>query len=80
MHFWRSLHPVRTGVIEALSYLEAPISPVVMQRLFAEGERPLLTVVSYHMRTLADPLGLIEVVKEVPVRGSVEHFYYWCAK
>jgi DNA-binding transcriptional ArsR family regulator len=61
-------HPVR---VEALGIVSGRIaSPKeVADQLGAE-----LTNVSYHMRVLEE-LGLIELVEEEPVRGSVAHYF-----
>jgi DNA-binding transcriptional ArsR family regulator len=61
-------HPVR---VKALSILtERTASP---KEIAEELDLPLSNV-SYHVRVL-DGLGLIEVVEEEAVRGSVAHFY-----
>ncbi|MFL5896960.1 MAG: ArsR/SmtB family transcription factor [Solirubrobacterales bacterium] len=61
-------HPVR---VEALGIVSGRIaSPKeVAEQLGVE-----LTNVSYHMRVLEE-LGLIELVEEEPVRGSVAHYF-----
>ena len=41
---------------------------------FADKLAEPLGNVSYHVRTLAD-LGLIELVRKVPRRGAIEHYY-----
>lgn len=61
-------HPVRAEVLTILT--ERISSP---KEMAAELGRKLPNV-SYHVRVL-DELGLIEIVKEEAVRGSVAHFY-----
>ncbi|MGN6258132.1 MAG: ArsR/SmtB family transcription factor [Solirubrobacterales bacterium] len=61
-------HPVR---VEALTILSDRVaSPTEISE---QIERPLSNV-AYHIRVL-DELGLVEVVEEEAIRGSVAHFY-----
>jgi DNA-binding transcriptional ArsR family regulator len=61
-------HPVRAECLTALA--ERVASP----RQLAEALNEDLSNVSYHVRVLSE-LGLIDLVKEEPVRGAVAHFY-----
>ncbi|MFL5898880.1 MAG: helix-turn-helix domain-containing protein [Solirubrobacterales bacterium] len=61
-------HPLRTECLSVLA--ERVASP----REIAEFLDDDLSNVSYHVRVLSE-LGLIELVKEEPVRGAVAHFY-----
>jgi DNA-binding transcriptional ArsR family regulator len=61
-------HPVR---VECLTLLT---KRVASPRQLSEILNHDLSNISYHVRTLED-LGLIELVKEEPVRGAVAHFY-----
>jgi DNA-binding transcriptional ArsR family regulator len=61
-------HPVR---VECLTVLAKRIaSPRELSEILDHD----LSNISYHVRVL-DELGLIELVKEEPVRGAVAHFY-----
>jgi DNA-binding transcriptional ArsR family regulator len=62
-------HPLRPQILEILT-LRGEASP---NEIAAELDVPLGTL-SYHMRLLRDA-GWIELVREVPRRGAVEHFY-----
>ncbi len=61
-------HPLRTRVLAALENRTASPS-----QLAAELDVPL-GVLSYHVRRLA-ALGFLRLVKRVPRRGAVEHYY-----
>lgn len=61
-------HPVR---VKALTILTAKIASP--KEIAAQIDAPLSNV-SYHVRVL-DELGLVEIVEEESVRGSVAHFY-----
>ncbi len=61
-------HPLRTRVLAALE--DRTASP---SQLAAELDVPL-GVLSYHVRRLA-ALGFLRLVRRVPRRGAVEHFY-----
>jgi hypothetical protein len=77
--FWNSLmgslfHELQLLIIETIAWIDQPVSPVQLEKIF-EGRYPLSNI-SYHTRRL-QALGVIEVVEEEPVRGSVQHFYYF---
>jgi len=61
-------HPVR---VKALTILTEKIASP--KEIAAQIDAPLSNV-SYHVRVL-DELGLVEIVEEESVRGSVAHFY-----
>ena len=61
-------HPVRVRALTILT--EKVASP---KEIAAQIDTPLSNV-SYHVRVL-DELGLVEIVEEESVRGSVAHFY-----
>jgi DNA-binding transcriptional ArsR family regulator len=63
-------HPLRVQILGDLSLPGATWSPSD----YAEEVRIPLSKVAYHFRELLK-FGLIEVCRERPVRGSVEHFY-----
>lgn len=61
-------HPLRLQVLALAN--QRTISPSE----FSEEMRAPLSTVAYHFRKLAD-LGFLELVEEVPKRGSKEHRY-----
>jgi DNA-binding transcriptional ArsR family regulator len=61
-------HPLRTRILAALA--DRTASP---SELAAELDVPL-GVLSYHVRRLT-ALGFLKLVKRVPRRGAVEHYY-----
>lgn len=61
-------HPLRVQMLAILTNREA--SPVQLSRELGEEKG----VCAYHCRKLEE-LGMIELVRERPVRGSTEHFY-----
>ena len=61
-------HPLRVQLLSMLRDREA--SPSEIARELDEE----LGVVNYHARKL-ETLGMVEIVRERPVRGSTEHFY-----
>jgi Helix-turn-helix domain len=82
-HFnWDSLvphlvHPVKVAIIEAMEWVGVPVSPRELDRIF--DEQFGVSLVSYHMRTLAD-VGVVEKVRQQSVRGAVQTFYSLSAK
>lgn len=61
-------HPLRVQLLTILTLREA--SPSELAKELDEE----LGVVNYHARKL-EKLGMVEIVRERPVRGSTEHFY-----
>jgi DNA-binding transcriptional ArsR family regulator len=61
-------HPIRTRVLAALDGRTASPSDLATELDVSLG------VLSYHVRRLT-ALGLIKLVKRVPRRGAVEHYY-----
>jgi len=67
-----SVHPAKVAIIEAMLWIEVPLSPKELDRIF--DEQFGVSLVSYHMRTLADA-GVVERVRQQAVRGAVQSFY-----
>jgi DNA-binding transcriptional ArsR family regulator len=63
-------HPARDRIVDLLRRSPEPITPVQMAAITGETIGRL----SYHIRTLREA-GVIELVREGQVRGSVEHYY-----
>jgi DNA-binding transcriptional ArsR family regulator len=61
-------HPLRVRILAILD--EQVASPIEISRML----RAELGVVAYHVRTL-HRLGMLELVKEVPVRGALQRFF-----
>lgn len=72
-----SVHPVKVAIIEALQWIAVPLSPRELDRIFDEEFG--VSLVSYHMRTLAD-IGVVEKVRQQAVRGAVQTFYTLAAR
>jgi hypothetical protein len=72
-----SVHPVKVVIIEALQWIAVPLSPKQLDQLFDEEFG--VSLVSYHMRTLAK-LGVVERVRQQAVRGAVQSFYTLAAR
>jgi DNA-binding transcriptional ArsR family regulator len=61
-------HPLRVRILGILE--EQPASPVELSQVLDAT----LGTISYHVRQLND-LGLLELVRETPRRGAIEHHY-----
>jgi hypothetical protein len=72
-----SVHPVKVAIIEALQWITVPLSPRELDRIFDEEYG--VSLVSYHMRTLAE-VGVVERVRQQAVRGAVQSFYTLAAR
>lgn len=72
-----SVHPVKVTIIEAMQWIAVPLSPKELDRIFDEEYG--VSLVSYHMRTLAD-IGVVEKVRQQAVRGAVQNFYTLVAR
>jgi DNA-binding transcriptional ArsR family regulator len=65
-------HPLRLKILKAYDASKEPLSP---NQLYCQFKLKVgLSTVSYHVAALRDA-GLIGLVKEVPRRGAVEHYY-----
>lgn len=77
---WESLvslfiHPAKVAVIEALHWIEQPLSSTEMVNLF-EDRKYNLGVVSYHVSSLAKA-GVIRAIGARQARGAQETYYYF---
>jgi hypothetical protein len=76
---WDSLvpflvHPLKVAIVEAISWIEAPLSASELAKIFmSEFE---LSLVSYHLTKLAG-VGAVVKVGQRPVRGALQSFYYF---
>lgn len=70
----RLLHDTQVWVIEALKWIDLPLSSRELEHIFGKTIR--LSSVSYHVGRLTE-LGTLEHIGERPVRGATEHFYFF---
>lgn len=70
-----TVHPVQVAIIEALQWVEEPVSATELRDMFEEPKGHYLSLVSYHMGKLVE-LGAIEKISHRPVRGARETFYF----
>jgi hypothetical protein len=68
----RLIHPTQLAVIEAMRWIDRPLSPAQLVRVFDSGMQ--LPSVAYHVSRLAD-LGVLKPAGTRKVRGAVEHFF-----
>lgn len=76
--FWamlaaRLLHPFQVQIIEAMRWIDHPLSASELVHVF--GGRQRLSTVAYHLRRLDSLGGLKLAGQRRPTRGSVEKFY-----
>jgi hypothetical protein len=69
------IHPVKVAIIEALMWIDRPLSSSQMEHLFDRNSY-YLGVVAHHAKGLKD-WGALEVVRTRPVRGAKEKFYFF---
>jgi hypothetical protein len=69
--------PIHRAVIEAMAYIDRPLSASVMSEMF-DWEWSLSRV-SYHVTALAR-FGVLTKVEERPVRGAMEKFYFFATR
>lgn len=69
----RLVHPLKVEIIEALLWIDQPLSSADLVKVF-EARRGSLSVIAYHVKGLAK-VGAIEVVRRRQVRGAEEKFY-----
>jgi hypothetical protein len=66
------LHPIKVAIIEALLWIQEPLSARSIERLMDDGTN--VALVSYHLRCMAEA-GVVEQAEQVPVRGAIQTFY-----
>jgi hypothetical protein len=71
------VHPMKVAIIEAMMWIEVPVSPKELDLAF--DEQYGVSLVSYHMRRLAD-VGVVEKVHQQAVRGALQTFYVLAAR
>jgi Helix-turn-helix domain len=76
--FWPALaasllHPVQLQIIEAIAWIDRPVSASELVKLFGGEQR--LSAVAYHVRRLADIGALQPIEQRQPTRGSLEWLY-----
>jgi DNA-binding transcriptional regulator GbsR (MarR family) len=64
------------AVIEALMWMQQPLSASEIAKLFGEPKHYYAGRASYYLKALRD-LGLLEVTSVRPNRGALEHFFYF---
>ena len=69
-----AIHPIQITILEAMAWLDRPVSSVELRRMFQEPEYYYLSAVSYHMGRLVD-LGAVEAVDRESVRGAEKTYY-----
>jgi Helix-turn-helix domain len=67
------VHPLKVAIIEALIWMDRPLSPAELVRLF-DCKEWRITHVAYHVRKLREA-GILEIVRTRPVRGSTEKYH-----
>jgi hypothetical protein len=76
--FWpalagRLLHPVQVQIIEAIRWVDRPLSASELVQIHCEEHR--LSTIAYHVRRLSDLEALRSCGQREPTRGSVERLY-----
>jgi DNA-binding transcriptional ArsR family regulator len=70
----RLVHPTKVLVIEAMLWIDRPMSAVEFARIF--DTTVTLSSVSYHVKKLADD-GVLEPVLSRKRRGAIETYFYF---
>ncbi len=68
------LHPSKLHVIEALRWIERPMSPAELENVLED--RISLPTLSYHVRSLAE-LGILELLEKERVGSVWKRTYYF---
>lgn len=71
------VHPVKVAMIEAMEWIDVPLSPKELDRIFDEEYG--VSLVAYHMRTLSE-VGVVQMVRQQAVRGALQSFYALSAR
>jgi|GEM_PF-814973 len=66
------IHPVKVEIIEAMIWIEEPLSATDLDRIL--DSQIGVSLISYHLRKLAE-LGAVERIRQETVRGAIQTFY-----
>lgn len=69
------LHPVKVAILEALLWMEEPLSAVDVDRM--HGETLGIPTAAYHLRSLASGLHVLRLYDEEAVRGANRKLYFF---
>ena len=69
------VHPAKVAVIEALGWMQEPVSSSEFVALF-DCDEFYLSLLSYHIRQLVK-FGVIRSVRSRQRRGAIETYYYF---
>jgi uncharacterized membrane protein YuzA (DUF378 family) len=71
----RLVHPLKVEIIEALLWIDQPLSSADLMKVFGT-KHASLSLVAYHVKGLAK-VGAIKVIRKRQVRGAQEKFYFF---
>lgn len=71
------LHPLKVAIIEAMCWIDEPLSARNLDQIFDDEFG--VSLVAYHVRVLAD-YGALEKVRQQAVRGALQTFYVLTTK
>jgi hypothetical protein len=74
-----AIHPIRVAAVEALRWIDEPVSAVDLDRMY-EDDSPGVSTVAYHLRTLAFDLSVLRLYDEEKVRGADRKLYFFQAR
>ena len=70
---FRAIHPIKVALIEAMLWIELPLSASDVARMFDEEAYDYdVSLISHHAKVLADQ-GVLALVDTQPVRGAIKH-------
>lgn len=68
----RVLHPTKLHIIEAMRWIDRPLSATELERIF-EGSRKM-SILSHHLTSMAK-LGILTLAEKRKVRGAWQRLY-----
>lgn len=71
----RLIHPIKLLIMEALVYMEQPLSASEITALLDDPGH-YLGLIDYHLKGLAEA-GVVEAVSDRQGRGALERFFYF---
>lgn len=69
------LHPVKVAIIEAMLWIDEPMSAVDIDRM--HDDPPGTTAVAYHLRNLAFDISVLDLYDEETIRGARRKLYFF---
>lgn len=72
------IHEIKLAILEAMLWIDEPLAATDVLRMYeGEKKKEYVSSISYHLRSLALDLPVLELYDEEAVRGAWRKLYYF---